>query len=158
MREKIGTFVKELAKARPSDKLEESEEGSVVPAGLTMQKILLQETLMLGEEADHISLQVNSLEASLINNSNTYEHGALFGFVLIVGFLITALTQIYKDKERFCKEDVDQRIELCKLKFKIQLRQKARQEEQLAAEATARETMQPQTTNADMIKQQAVVP
>ena len=56
MREKIGTFVKELAKARPSDKLEESEEGSVLPSDLTMQKILLQETLMLGEEADHISL------------------------------------------------------------------------------------------------------
>ena len=116
MRQKIATFVRELAKAKSTD------EGGVVPAGLTMRKILLQETLMLGEEADHISLQVSSLEASLINNSNTYEHGALFGFVLIVGFLITALTQIYKDKERFCKEDVDQRIELCKLKLKIQKR------------------------------------
>ena len=58
MREKIGTFVKLLAMAKADDEVEgeEGEEGSVVPAGLTMRKILLQETLMLGEDADHISL------------------------------------------------------------------------------------------------------
>ena len=114
MRDTIRTFVTELAKAKAPQKepIAEQVEGSIVPPGLTMRKILLQETLMLGDDVDHISLQVSSLEASLINNSNTYEHGALFGFVLIVGFLITALTQIYKDKDRFLKEDADQRIEL----------------------------------------------
>ena len=60
---------------------------------------------------------------------SAYEHGSTFALALIVGYLITVITQIYKDRERFMKQDFDQRIELCKIKLKYQQRQETFKEQ-----------------------------
>ena len=62
------------------------------------------------------------MEVSFLALGSAYEHGVNFAMAFIVGFLITALTQIYKDKDRFMQKDFDQRIELCKIKLKYQMR------------------------------------
>ena len=66
-----------------------------------MRKILLQETLQLPDDVDYIQLQVDSLEVQFLTNDTAYEHGLAFCLALLVGYLITAVTQIFKDKDRF---------------------------------------------------------
>ena len=112
-RDKIKTYI---------DKLENADND----AEASMRKILLFDTLLHEPEVDYIDLQQNSWEVSLFGNGSAYEHGATFALALIIGYLITAVTQIYKDKDRFLQRDFDERIELCKLKLKLQQQQDQR--------------------------------
>ena len=48
------------------------------------------------------------------------EHGMTFSLALIVAVLITILTQVSKDPERFMVRDLVERIELQKIKIKLQ--------------------------------------
>jgi len=65
------------------------------------------------------------MEVSLLANGAAFEHGAAFGLALLIAFLISSLTQVTKDKERFCVRDFDERIELEKIKAKIMLKRQA---------------------------------
>ena len=111
-RDKIRDFYDQLSSAGSNNDVEAEQEV------VTFKKILLQETLLLAEEQDYIKLQVDSQEVSLLANSAAYEHGATIGLAIIIGYLISALTQIYKNPDRFLKRDFDDRIELAKLKLK----------------------------------------
>ena len=86
---------------------------------LSQKEVLLRDTLNLSDEYDYLPLQVNSLEVNLLANGAAYEHGATFALALIIGYLISVLTQLYKDKTRFFKLDVSDRIELQKIKRKL---------------------------------------
>ena len=68
------------------------------------------------------------MEVQLFANSTAYEHCTSIAMGIIVGYLISALTQIYKDKDRFLKMDFDERIELEKIKVKLQVRQESKHE------------------------------
>lgn len=48
-------------------------------------------------------------------NGAAYEHGATISLGILVAFMISVLTQVYKDKDRFMKVDFDDRIELVKV-------------------------------------------
>lgn len=91
-----------------------------------MKKILLQETLLLEPDVDYLKLQVESMEVQFLSTGPAYEHGAAFSLAFLVGYLITTVTQLYKDKDRFFQKDFDQRIELAKLKLKYQEKQSQR--------------------------------
>ena len=66
-----------------------------------MRSILLEDTLKNLPETDHIKLQIDSLEVDLITNGSVYEHCSTICFGLIIAYLISTLTQIYKDKDRY---------------------------------------------------------
>lgn len=70
------------------------------------------------DDVDYIKLQVDLMEATFILTGSTFEHTAFIGLATLVGFLISALTQVFKDADRFQKKDFDERIELQKLKIK----------------------------------------
>lgn len=106
-RSKITKFVTDVENAEPS-------------ADVTMKKILLQETLLLDEDVEFLQLQVDSMEVQFLATGPAYEHGAAFALAFLTGYLITVVTQLYKDKDRFFAKDFDQRIELAKLKLKFQ--------------------------------------
>ena len=57
-----------------------------------------------------------------------FEHGCAFGLALLVAFMLTAITQVIKDKERFIKRDLVERIELQKIKIKLQVQAQAKRE------------------------------
>ena len=66
---------------------------------------------------------------ALFSNGEAYEHGATFSLALLVAYMITVLTQIVKDKDRFLVSDLVERLELQKIKIKLQDRSKMRLEE-----------------------------
>ena len=55
----------------------------------------------------------------MLTTSVAFEHCATFTLALIIGYLITAITQVYKDEDRFSAMDFDMRIELTKVKLKL---------------------------------------
>mmetsp|Transcript_33066 Transcript_33066/g.43557 ORF Transcript_33066/g.43557 Transcript_33066/m.43557 type:complete len:93 (+) Transcript_33066:1100-1378(+) len=87
-----------------------------------MRSLLLQDSLQLGSDVDYIKLQRDSMSVSLLNNGEAYEHGATFGLSFLIAYMITVLTQVFKDEDRFCVRDLNERIELQKIRIKLQVR------------------------------------
>ena len=75
------------------------------------------------------------MEVQLVTEGAAYQHGAAFALGIIVAFLISVLTQVYKDPDRFMKKDFDERIELVKITLKLQAKQQMKR--QAAVEMTA---------------------
>ena len=95
-------------------------------ADVTMKKILLQDTLQLKDDVDFIKLHQDSFAVSLLATGVAFEHGATFALGLLVAFMLTVITQIIKDKERFQIRDLVERIELQKIKIKLQVQAQAK--------------------------------
>ena len=72
--------------------------------------------------------------ASFFWYGTAFEHGATFSLILILSFMITVLTQIYKDQDRFKSVDLNDRIEIEKLKMKLKSRLMTRLEEKYQKE------------------------
>lgn len=82
----------------------------------------------LQQDADFIKLQVESLETQVLLHSTAYQHCATFALACLVGYYIQVLTQLFKDSDRFFKKDFYERIELMKVKIKLQQQKLAKRQ------------------------------
>ena len=71
----------------------------------------------------------------MLCNGEAYEHGATFALALLIAYIITVLTQVFKDQERFQVRDLVERIELQKIRIKLQMRLLEKQRLRQAASA-----------------------
>lgn len=81
-----------------------------------MKVVLLQKTLLYNEDQKHLPQQFSVEQGNWFNAAAMYEHAGQMTFWFIWGFQITVFAQLvlYGKAEK----DVDDRIELMKLKIK----------------------------------------